>query len=271
MINSQNKNVTLEDYEDNWETDLGAWFPGERVVFRGMDLFSELKNMPWMGLLLFGITGRTFDKKQIQLFEAIWTISVSFPDPRLWNNCIAALAGSARSTPHLGISAALAVSEAKIYGGFPFVRCIDFLIQARKEILGGRGIETLIDEELDKNRKIYGYGRPIIRHDERISALMATVRELGFEKGEHVKLAFEVEEILVKRNPMLKMNVAALMAALSADQKLTTKEFACYGSLAFSAGIVPCYVDSLTRPEGCFFPLRCLRIQYEGHSHRRWR
>ena len=105
MINSQSEKITLEDYEDNWETGLGAWFPGERVVFRGMDLFSDLKDMPWMGLLLFGITGRIFNKSQIQLFEAIWTISVSFPDPRLWNNCIAALAGSARSTAHLGVSA----------------------------------------------------------------------------------------------------------------------------------------------------------------------
>jgi citrate synthase len=260
----------LEDYEDNWETDLGAWFPGERVVFRGMDLFSDLRDMPWMGLLLFGITGRVFNKHQIQLFEAIWSLSVSFPDPRLWNNRIAALAGSARSTAHLGVSAALAVSEAKIYGGYPFIRCIDFLIKAGREVQEGGDIVVLIDQELSRNGKIYGYGRPIVRNDERIKALMARVKELGFDGGLHVNLAFEVEKVLVHRNPILKMNVAALMAALSADQNLTPREFACYGALAFSGGIIPCFIDSLAKPEGSFYPMRCSRIQYEGHSARPW-
>ena len=53
---------TLLECEDHWVTDLGAWFPGERVVFRGKDLFQELGDSSWMGLLLYGITGREFNR-----------------------------------------------------------------------------------------------------------------------------------------------------------------------------------------------------------------
>ena len=43
--------------------------------------------------------------------HALW-VNTSYPDARIWNNRVAALAGSARSTGNLGVSAALAVSEA---------------------------------------------------------------------------------------------------------------------------------------------------------------
>ncbi|HFD13290.1 MAG TPA: hypothetical protein ENJ32_12610, partial [Crenotrichaceae bacterium] len=128
---------TLLDAENNWQTDLGAWFPGERVVLRGKDLFHELGDYSWMGLLLYGITGREFNEKQIRLFEGMWTISTSYPDPRLWNNRVAALAGTTRSTSVLGISAATAVSEASIYGRRPDIRTIDFLYRAKKQLSSG--------------------------------------------------------------------------------------------------------------------------------------
>ncbi|MFK7815408.1 MAG: hypothetical protein AB8B92_03650 [Gammaproteobacteria bacterium] len=89
--------MSLKDILDSeicWETDIGFLFPGERVDIRGKDLFSEYSNKPWMELLLFGVTGREFSAEQIQLFEGIWNISTSYPDPRIWNNRVSALAGS---------------------------------------------------------------------------------------------------------------------------------------------------------------------------------
>src|SRR5919106_230924 len=82
----------LFESEDHWVTSMGAWFPGERVVLRGKDLFHDLKDLSWMALLLFGITGRIPDERQVRLFEGIWALSTSFPEPRLWNNRVAALA-----------------------------------------------------------------------------------------------------------------------------------------------------------------------------------
>ena len=42
----------LIEKEDNWQTDLGASFAGERVVVRGKDLFSEFGDFSWHGMLL---------------------------------------------------------------------------------------------------------------------------------------------------------------------------------------------------------------------------
>src|SRR5882724_1198831 len=118
----------LFDHQDRLATRMGGWFPGQRVVFRGKDLHVDLKDIDWLDLYVYGITGRRFTKEQIRVLHAIWTFT-SYPDPRLWNNRVAAAAGSARSTGHLAISGAIAVSEASIYGGKPVIRAIDFLLR----------------------------------------------------------------------------------------------------------------------------------------------
>ncbi len=260
----------LFESEDHWVTSMGAWFPGERVVLRGQDLFHNLKELSWMALLLYAITGRILDERQVRLFEGIWRISSSYPEPRLWNNRIAALAGSARSTGSLGVSVAIAVSEAAIYGQRPLVRAMDFLLRAQEQLNQGANLTDIVRIELKKHRGIAGFGRPVVRTDERIAPLMALVEELGYGDGVYVNLVFEVEKILLEGGWRLHMNVAALDAALVADQGLTVDQFYMYMILCFTAGIVPCAIDTSRQPAGTFFPLRCSRIQYEGKSRRLW-
>ncbi|MFO1349940.1 MAG: hypothetical protein U1F68_04355 [Gammaproteobacteria bacterium] len=260
----------LLEHEDRWVTRMGAWFSGERVVFRGKDLFHELKELRWMGLLLYGITGRMFNDQQLRLFEGIWTLCTSYPDPRIWNNRVTALAGTARSTAALAIGAATAVSEASIYGRRPDIRAIDFLLRTQQKLNQGADLGELIEAELKKYRGILGYGRPIVRKDERIAPLLALARETGLADGPYVKLAFAVERILLEGRWRLHMNVAILTAALAADQGLSRQEYYHYSVISFSAGLLPCYIDALNKPEGVFFPLRCDRIAYQGKADRVW-
>jgi citrate synthase len=240
------------------------------VVFRGKDLFRELKDLPWMALLLYGITGRIPTENQVCLFEGMWTLCTSYPDPRIWNNRVAALAGTARSTAALGISAATAVSEASIYGRRPDIRAIDFLYRTQHSLDQGADLEEIIRAELNKYRRIPGYGRPLIRKDERIKPLMDLAERLSFAKGPYVNLAFRVEEALVKGRFRLQMNIAALGAALAADQGLSSREYYRYLVLSFSVGMLSCHIDASTKPEGTLFPLRCDRINYKGPSARKW-
>src|SRR5699024_10228932 len=249
---------------------MGAWFPGERVVFRGKELLYELNDLSWMELLFYGITGRIFNKKQMRLFEGIWTLCTSYPDPRLWNNRVAAQAGTVRSTATLAVSAANAVTEASIYGHRPILQAVEFLFRAQQSLEQGNDLAELIKAELKKYRVIPGYGRPITRKDERIEPLMALAEELGFSKGPYVKLVFDIEKILLQGRWRLYMNIAALSAALIADQGLSCREYYHYAILSFSAAMFPCYLDTLKKTEGSFFPLSCDRIQYEGKSRRTW-
>jgi citrate synthase len=261
----------LFESEDNWITAMGAWFPKEgRVVFRGRDLFRDLKDLSWIALLIFAITGRIVGEKQLRLFEGMWTLCTSYPEPRIWNNRVAALTGTARSTPGLALGAANAVSEASIYGRRPGVRAIDFLIRAKNHVDEQLDLEELVRMELEKYKRIYGYGRPITLADERITPLMALAEELGFSEGPHVKIAFAIEHILLKHRNNLRMNIASLLAALAADQGMSPSEYHRFMALSFSVGIAACYIDAVEQPEGSFFPLRCERIAYIGKPKRQW-
>ncbi|HEV7915059.1 MAG TPA: hypothetical protein VGP22_14930 [Albitalea sp.] len=166
---------------------MGQAFVGSRTVFRGHDLHADLGRMDWVELYVFGITGRRFSAAQLRLLHAMW-VYTSYPDARLWNNRVAALAGSARSTPALGISAALGMSEAVVYGGHPFVRAIAFLIDARRRVVAGESASRIVELELAQ-RRIFGFGRPINAIDERLPWLLALARELDLDRGPHLALA----------------------------------------------------------------------------------
>ena len=111
----------LFEQEGQWQTTIGKAFPGERVVFRGFDLHHELANESWLALYLLGITGRKFEGTALKILNYMW-VSTSYPDVRIWNNRVAALAGTAQSHAAGAMGAAIAVSDAQIYGGEAFVQ-----------------------------------------------------------------------------------------------------------------------------------------------------
>lgn len=249
---------------------MGTFFPGSHVIFRGHDLHADLKDMDWMALYVFGITGRRFSSEQLRLMHSIWT-TTSYPDVRLWNNRVAALAASSRSTGNLGIAAALAVSEASIYGRGIDIRAITFLMETRKRLDAGTSLEECVRAEFDKHRSIAGFGRPLINGDERNGHMLALVRELGLDQGPYLKLAFAVEEVLFAGRWRMKMNYAGLVAGLAADLGFSPREYYQFLFPAFLAGMQPCFIEAAERPEGTLYPLRCEDVIYSGVPQRSWR
>ena len=261
--------VTLLGYEDHWPTRMGAWFAGQRVVFRGKDLHVDLRDMAWFELYLYAITGRTFTPQQLRMLNALWSFT-SYPDSRLWNNRIAALAGTARSTITLALGAATTVSEASIYGHQPNLRAMRFLMHVKAAVDAGTDLVECIRSELRDKRALGGFGRPLYRSDERIPHVIRLAGELGLDNGEYYGFAFEIERVLVEGRWRMKMNIAGLGAALLADMGFTLTEFHLYSVPSFLAGMPPCYIEAREREEGSFLPLRCSRIQYEGVNRRKW-
>jgi len=259
----------LEEHVGRLATRMGAVFPGERAVFRGHDLHASLKDLDWLELYLFGITGLRYTPQQMKVLHALWAYS-SYPDARIWNNRVAALAGTARSTGTLGIAAALAVSEAQLYGWGSVLRASEFLIRAKDRVDAGADLSELVRAELKRQRGVAGYGRPLVSADERIAPMMALVRELGLDSGPHLKLAFEVERILLAGRWRLRMNYAALSAALAADFGLSARESYFFGIPGFLGGMPPCYLEAAEKPAGQLFPLPCRVMLYEGVPRRQW-
>lgn len=257
----------VKNSEDKWITRMGKVFPTERAIFRGKDLHKELRDIGWFELYLYGITGRFFTDKQLKVLNFIWTCT-SYPDPRIWNNRVAALAGTTRSTLSLGLGAALAVSEAEIYGSKTAKRSLDFLLRLSQALSKGYSIEQFVDEELTSGRKIYGYGRALVGGDERVPHILKLLSDVGMENGTFVRLALEVEAVL-KAKKGLAMNLASLSAGIAGDLHFSLNEFQAFISLAFTAGIVPCFSEAADKPMGTLFPLKCSRLVYEGRARRR--
>lgn len=269
-MNGPNKGPSLlQQNVDRLTSRMGTFYPGSHVIFRGHDLHTDLKDMDWVELYVFGITGRRFTKPQLRLMHSIWTYT-SYPDVRLWNNRVAALAGSARSTGNLGIAAALAVSEASIYGRGIDMRAIDFLLRTRKKMEAGNDLAECIRQELEARRSIAGYGRPLINGDERNRHMLALAQELGLDQGPYLQLAFAIEEAMLAGRLRMKMNYAGMAAALLADIGLTPREYYLFLFPAFLAGMPPGYIEAAERPEGTLYPVPCNGIRYEGQSRRTW-
>ena len=251
------------------QTTMGGFFPGSHVVFRGQTLHTDLKDMDWMALYLFGICGRRFTAAQLDLMNALWTYT-SYPDARIWNNRIAALSGSARSTGNLGLAAALAVSEAHIDGRGNEVQAITFFIATEKRLTAGSELGECLQEEIRTHRRIAGYGRPLVNADERIGPIMAKAAQLELDQGPHIRLAFSIERFLLDSGRNLRMNYGAVVSAFGADLGLSPEEFYLFMIPSFLAGMPPCFLEARHAVEGSLFPLRCTDIAYEGPPPRKW-
>jgi hypothetical protein len=250
---------------------VGGCFIGSHVVFRGKDLHAELGDARWIDLLLFGITGRRFSDAQLRLLEALWT-HTSYPDARIWNNRVAALAGSTRSTGNLALAAALSVSEAAIYGRCIDLRAADFLIRTRAELARGGELGPWVRRELSERRSLAGYGRPVSNSkDERLDPILRLATSLGLAQGPHLELAHEVERILLDGRLRMRMNYGGVAAALAVDLGLSPREYYLYLHTTFLAGMPPCYLDALERPAGTFLPLPCQGVSYQGAPKRSWK
>ncbi len=261
----------LASFEGPLKTNMGGCFPGERAVFRGHDLHATFSHADWMDLYVFGITGRRHSAAQLKVLHAIW-VNTSYPDPRLWNNRVAALAGSARSTGTLAMSAALATSEAAIYGRQIDIAIADFLVRAQALAESGQSVQDIVAEELRTNRSIGGYGRPVAKSapDERNATIFSLAEENGCGNGVYLNLAKEIETVLLAGRWRMRMNYAAAAAALALDIGLSPREYYLYLLPAFLAGMSPCFVDAVNRPEQATFPLRCTSLVYAGVPRRNW-
>lgn len=258
----------LQQHAGRLDTKVGACYPGSHAVFRGHDLHQDLRQLDWVDLYVYGITGRRLSPQQIELLHTIW-VCTSYPDARLWNNRVAALAGSARSSANLGIVAALALSEATVYGGQAGLRAISFLQKTQLRVAAGETLERLVLDEAAAHR-IYGYGRPINSHDERLPWIMEKAEKMGLADGDHVRLAHAVEKVLLPRYPQLRMNYAALHAALIADMGLSPREYQLLRIPTFLAGMPPCLVEAAEKPEAALFATPCSGVAYAGVAPRTW-
>ena len=146
-----------------------------------------------------------------------WYISTGYTDLRIWPNRIAVYAAQNKTELNSSLAASLSSNQSEIYGQLSLIRCAEMLIRSEQF----NSLENFLEKEINKNKYIYGFGRPNAPNDERV---IAFIERNPIEKNNsyYLKKLLEIEKILMKKN--IKMNYAAIGAAICLDLKMEVDE-----------------------------------------------
>lgn len=248
----------------------GGWFAGKGVFNQGYDMMRDLVGqVSYMQLMLMNATGRMPDRKFAAWADAVY-ICLSWPDPRIWCNQIGALAGTASTSVVSATVAGILSTDSNAYGSKPIKEGVKFIQAARKKQLEGYSAGQIVEMECSQRGgkpMFMGYARPLAKGDERIEALERTATDLGYTAGEHLSLAYEIENHLMEHFNE-GMNVNGYIAAFLSDLGFTPEEAYRMSACIVASGVTACYCDTKDKAAGTFLPLHCDDIEYQGKEPR---
>lgn len=248
----------------------GGWVMGEGVFNHGYSMMDDLVgNVSYMQVMVLNAIGRLPERRFADWLEA-FHICLSWPDPRIWCNQVGALGGASECSVVASTVAGVLAADSSIYGIRPIIEGVRFIQRALEIHRTGLTAQEIVAREIQANGgkvSIMGYARPIAKGDERIPAMERVAEVLGYAIGEHLALAYEIEEVLVEQYDET-MNILGYVAAFLADQGVAPEEAYRMTAVVVSSGVTACYVDSRDRPAGSFLPLRCEDIEYAGRPPR---
>jgi hypothetical protein len=269
----RNQAAVIEDLDQRRGkiiSSTGGWFPGKGVFSHGYSMLEELVGeKTYFQILILNATGKLVEKPLADWVEALYGC-LSWPDPRIWCNQIGALAGAARTSVMSATAMGSLAADSRIYGVLPLLESVTFIQQALLKHNQGLAPTAIIDSAFAActgKPYIMGYRRPIAKGDERLEVMEEIGRKLGFEIGEHMLLAYEIEKELLQRIDE-GMNINGYMSAFLADQGFTAQEAYQMFSMLVASGVTACYLDTYKRPPDTFLPLRCDDIDYQGIAKR---
>jgi len=249
----------------------GGWLIGKGVFNHGYDMMNDfVGKVSYMQVVILNATGKMVDRNLADWFDAIH-ICLSWPDPRIWCNQIGALGGSARTSVVAATVAGILATDSRSYGIKPLKEGLKFIQKALEDKNQGTSTLEIVDKECAKHGGkpfIMGYARPIAKGDERVEAMERTAKNLSFEIGEHLALAYDIEKLLLDKFDE-GMNINGYMSAFLSDQGFSPEEIYRICAFLVTSGVTACYVDTADKPEESFLPLRCEDLDYQGKEPRK--
>lgn len=248
----------------------GGWFPGKGVFSHGYSMMDELVGeKSYFQVLVLNATGRMVDRALADWLEAVY-ICLSWPDPRIWCNQIGALGGTAQTSVVAATAAGALAADSRSYGVRPLLDGVTFIQNALEQKRSGKSAKEIVLAECEKHGGkpyIVGYARPIAKGDERLEAMERVSAQLAIEEGKHLKLAYDLEKVLMDKFDE-GMNINGYVSAFLSDQGFSGQEIYQIFALLVMSGVTACYLDTLNRPPGAFLPLQCQDMDYQGKPHR---
>ena len=245
---------------------------GEGVVYtHGYSILEELVgNITYTQMLVLNATGRLPEPAVASWIEAAF-ICLSWPEPRIWCNQIGALSGALRTTAVAATAAGMLAADSTMYGTLPLIEGVGFIQNALKDKRRGATAAEIVERKCARYRgkpNIIGYARPIARGDERVVALEKVSKSLGFDVGEHLSLAYEIQDVLLERFGET-MNINGYSSAFLSDQGYSAEEIYQFSAMCVNSGVTACFLGTKEQPPESFLPLRCDDIEYAGKPQRR--
>jgi citrate synthase len=251
-------------------TKIGGMVIGKAVYSYGYDMMENLVGKAsYFQVLILNVTGRLPERRLADWLEAYF-IGNSYPDARIWCNQIGSLGGTMRATPVAATCAGILAADSRLYGAGTLPQGVRFFKNALAKKKNGLSPSEIVRNEQrhpDAKPIIIGFARPVINGDERIAALEKVRVQLGFEIGEHLTLAYEIEEIM-KKKANESMNLLGYIAPFLLDQGFGDQEIYRLVSIMVSSGVLACYAEAADQPPESFFPLQCGDIDYQGKPPR---
>ena len=221
-------------------------------------------------MMILNATGRLPERRFADWLEAAF-LGLSWPDPRIWCNQIGALGGSVRTSVVAATVAGVLSGDSRIFAQKSVLEGMGFIQKALALKKQGKTATEIVDNECKRTGgipMIVGYARPIANGDERIAPIESLAKELGFETGEHLQLAYEIEENLSKKHNE-SMNINGYVSAFFSDHGYSPEEAYRICAVLVNSGVTACYIDTLERPPESFLPMRCDDIDYQGPPPRK--
>ncbi len=260
---------TVDYYRKNRNvirTSLGGMVePPEGMVVCGKSIFSELvkEPMPFCELLNLMFIGNSNSKEIAKILDLI-AVLACYPDPRIWCHRAGRLAASGKSSPGECLATAVSVYESDMFGGKATIKCMQFLQNGLKYCEENNvSVTEFIEAKLERKEIIRGFGRPVMKTDERVPVFMEALNKIELPSKKHLEFALECEKILVDKKNIY-MNFACPYSAFFLDLGLTPET----GSLLITTLVIPSLAaviaEELPREPENFLPMSIDDLEYCG-------
>lgn len=259
-----------EERRGTIQAQKGGWVIGEAVHNQGFSMLDDLVGeTSFFQVLVLNAVGRLPERRLADWLEAFF-ICLSWPDHRVWCNQMGSLGGTMQTTPLAAVTAGILASDSTMYGTAPLKSAAEFIVEALTLSKGGLSVTEIIRQKQRRpgsRPTMVGFARPVASGDERVAALERVTEKLGFAPGEHLGLAYEIEQRLSELFGE-GMHIGGYTAAFLSDQGLSPEEMYRVSSILVCSGVHACYAETAGQPPESFFPLRCSDIDYQGAAER---
>ncbi|PKL38665.1 MAG: hypothetical protein CVV41_22290 [Candidatus Riflebacteria bacterium HGW-Riflebacteria-1] len=257
--------ATLRLWQQKAYSDLGGVNPDQSVTLAGYNLFSELVGNLSLAACFHLYIKKTLPSPQVErLLSAIVTATV-YPDIRIWPNRAVAFCASAGTGNAAGVASGMLGMEGLMFGGDCVAECFRFLRDLKVAELNGMSLESQIAKAKAEKLKIPGFGRPIVKGDERLKPILKVAEEVGLAEGSFLSFGRKVEMVLDKEFG-IRFNVAAMIACLLGDMGYSYTEVRAFGTLFPMISFLGIFHEH-SRPDAKpVFPLAISDIEYIEES-----